>query len=110
MLKFASDIIKEIEERGSIFVPEGYVTGEITEDYIEDATYFSSKEGDFNLRAEHNCHLCKKEWLGRCFGSKHYGIDVSVNDTPVCDEYEFGGSQEKLEAIQKAEVLGVTEL
>lgn len=27
-------------------------------------------------RCEHNCHLCKNEWLGRCFGSKHYGMDV----------------------------------
>ena len=62
------------------------------------------------MRAEHNCHLCKKEWLGRCFGSHHYGLDVSVDDTPVCDQYEFGGSQEKLEAIEKAEALGLTEL
>lgn len=41
---------------------------------------------------------------------KHYGKDVSIDDTPVCDEYEFGGSPEKLEAIRKAEALGVTEL
>lgn len=61
------------------------------------------------MRAEHNCHLCKKEWLGRCMG-KHYGKDVSIVDTPVCDEYEFGGSQEKLDTINKAEALGVTEL
>ena len=60
------------------------------------------------MRAEHNCHLCKKEWLGRCFG-KYHGKDVSVNDTPVCDEYKFGGSEEKLEANNKAESLGVTE-
>lgn len=52
------------------------------------------------MRAEHNCHLCKKEWLGRCMG-KHYGKDVSIDDTPVCDEYEYGGSQEQLKAIQK---------
>lgn len=61
------------------------------------------------MRAEHNCHLCKKEWLGRCF-SKYHGKDVSVNDTPVCDEYEFGGSEEKLEAIKYAESIGVTDL
>lgn len=61
------------------------------------------------MRAEHNCHLCKKEWLGRCFG-KYHGKDVSVDDAPVCDEYEFGGSEEKLEVINKAEALGVTEL
>ena len=50
-------------------------------------------------RCEHNCHLCKKEWLGRCFG-KHYGKDVSVDDTPVCDEYVYGGSKEHLEEIE----------
>ncbi len=50
----------------------------------------------------HNCHLCKKEWLGRCFG-KHYGKDVSVDDTPVCDEYEFGGSAERLKEIEDFE-------
>lgn len=78
------------------------------------------------MRAEHNCHLCKKEWLGRCLGSKHYGMDVSMEgnreenkklkgewadgDMPVCDEYEFGGSDEKLEAIKYAESIGVTRL
>lgn len=51
----------------------------------------------------HNCHLCKKEWLGRCFGSKHYGKDVSVDDTPVCEEYEFGGSAERLKEIEELE-------
>lgn len=61
------------------------------------------------MRAEHNCHLCKKEWLGRCFG-KYNGKDISVDDTPVCDGYKFGGSEEKLEAIQYAESIGVTEL
>lgn len=77
------------------------------------------------MRAEHNCHLCKKEWLSRCFGNKHYGMDVSMEgnreenkktkgewaggDLPVCDEYEFGGSTEKLEAIQYAESIGVKE-
>ena len=62
-----------------------------------------------NIRAEHNCHLCKKEWLGRCFGSK-YGEDVSVNDTPVCDSYEFGGSDDKLKLIVYAQSIGVKEL
>ena len=54
------------------------------------------------MRAEHNCHLCKKEWLGRCFGSKHYGMSVSMEgdreenkrlkgewadgDLPICEE------------------------
>ena len=61
------------------------------------------------MRAEYNCHLCKKEYLGRCFG-KYHGKDVSANDTPVCDKYEFGGSEEKLEAINKAESLSVIEL
>ena len=50
-------------------------------------------------RCEHNCHLCKKEWLGRCFG-KHYGKDVSVDDLPICEEYIYGGSEEHLIEIE----------
>lgn len=61
-------------------------------------------------RCEHNCHLCKKEWLGRCFGSQHYGEDVSVKDLPICNEYEYGGSLEHLDEIRKAMELGVTHL
>lgn len=57
----------------------------------------------------HNCHLCRNEWLGRCFGSKHYGKDVSVNDTPVCEEYEYGGSQERLREIEALERGGTDE-
>lgn len=63
-------------------------------------------------RCEHNCHLCKKEWLGRCFG-KHYGKDVSLSkrtDLPICEDYEYGGSPEHLKEIEKAMELGVTEL
>ena len=76
-------------------------------------------------RAEHNCHLCKKEWLGRCFGTEHYGEDVSLEgdreenrktrkylinaggDLPICSEYEYGGSPEHLKDIEEAEKLGV---
>ena len=36
MVKFAEDIIKEIEERGSIEVPEGYVTGEAFEEWLRE--------------------------------------------------------------------------
>ena len=50
-------------------------------------------------RCEHNCHLCKKEWLGRCFG-KYHGKDVSVNDMPICEEYVYGGSEEYLKEIE----------
>lgn len=70
------------------------------------------------IRCEHNCHLCKKEWLGRCFGSKNHGKDVSVGrdyktesadeatDLPVCEEYEYGGTPEHLKEIEEAEKLG----
>lgn len=33
-IKFAEDIVKEIRERGSIEVPEGYVTGEAFEEWL----------------------------------------------------------------------------
>lgn len=68
-------------------------------------------------RCEHNCHLCKKEWLGRCMG-KYYGKDVSVGrdfltenaeeatDLPICDEYEYGGSESHLKEIEEAESCG----
>ena len=46
----------------------------------------------------HNCQLCRKEWLGRCFGKK-YGKDVSVDNEP-CKCYEFGGSKERLKEIE----------
>lgn len=58
------------------------------------------------IRCEHNCHLCKKEWLGRCHGD-HYGKDISVTDTPVCDGYEYGGSEQHLKEIECAQNLGV---
>ena len=49
----------------------------------------------------HNCQLCKKEWLGRCFGN-HYGQDVSMNNEP-CAGYEFGGTAERLQEIKNRE-------
>lgn len=58
------------------------------------------------MRREHNCHLCKNEWLGRCFGNKHRGKDVSLvgeTDVPVCEEYVFGGSSERLKEIEEAQ-------
>ena len=60
------------------------------------------------IRCEHNCHLCKNEWLGRCHG-KHYGKDISVEgtDIPVCDEYVYGGSEDHLKEIECATRLGV---
>lgn len=69
------------------------------------------------VRCEHNCHLCKKEYLGRCVG-KYYGKNVSigrdyktesvanVTDLPVCDEYEYGGTDEHLKEIEEAESQG----
>lgn len=77
-------------------------------------------------RCEHNCHLCEKEWLGRCFGTKHYGMSVSMKgnrdsnrkekgewadgDLPICEEYKYNGSPEHFKKIEKAMELGVTEL
>lgn len=52
-------------------------------------------------RYEHNCHLCKREWLGRCLGITNYGKDISINDTAICNEYIYGGSKELLEKINE---------
>lgn len=73
------------------------------------------------MRAEHNCRLCRNEWLGRCFSDKLHGKDVSMNgdrykneygsgDLPICDDYIYGGSEEHLKRIQYAQSIGVTEL
>ena len=48
---------------------------------------------------KHNCQLCKKEFLGRCFGER-FGTDVSVDNEP-CDGYEFGGSEKRLREIER---------
>lgn len=47
---------------------------------------------------KHNCQLCQKEWLGRCFGGR-FGKDVSIDNEP-CNEYKFGGSEERLREIE----------
>jgi hypothetical protein len=49
---------------------------------------------------KHNCQLCKNEFLGRCLG-KEYGKDVSLNNEP-CDEYKFGGTEERLHEIESS--------
>ena len=77
-------------------------------------------------RCEHNCHLCKNEWLGRCFGSKHYGLDVSMEgnreenkklnrewcdgDLPICEEYKYCGTDDHLREIELAKFLGLSYL
>lgn len=61
------------------------------------------------LRCEHNCHLCKKEFLGRCHGDQ-YGKDVSIDDTPVCSGYVYNGTEKHLKEIMCAESLGVKNL
>lgn len=47
---------------------------------------------------QHNCQLCKKEWLGRCLGAS-YGKDVSIENEP-CSSYIFGGTDERLKEIE----------
>lgn len=52
----------------------------------------------------HNCMLCKKEWLGRCFSASHYGEDVgATRDYNICKYYIFGGSEETLKEIEEFE-------
>lgn len=43
-IKFAMDIIKEIEKRGPITVPSGYVTGEVYEEQLYEEIAMDSKE------------------------------------------------------------------
>ena len=51
----------------------------------------------------HNCQLCKNEFRGRCFCVKYYGMDVSVENTPVCEQYHFNGTPERLKEIIEME-------
>lgn len=37
----------------------------------------------------HNCWQCKNSWLGRCFHSINYGLDISTKET-VCLEFIDG--------------------
>lgn len=46
----------------------------------------------------HNCHLCGHEWLGTC--NMNFRNDVSVEDTPICPNYWYAGSVERLEEIE----------
>ena len=43
-VKFADDIVKEIQERGNIEVPEGYVTGEPYEEWLHNERFFIQSE------------------------------------------------------------------
>lgn len=44
MIKYANQIIKEIEERGHIQVPNGYVTGEEFEKWLRDRNINLTRE------------------------------------------------------------------
>lgn len=49
-IKFAMDIIKEIEKRGSITVPKGYVTGEAYEEWLYEEDVMDLKAQDDFLK------------------------------------------------------------
>ena len=43
-IKFAMDIIKEIEKRGPITVPSGYITGEAYEEWLYEGIAIDSRK------------------------------------------------------------------
>jgi|GEM_PF-1932823 len=43
----------------------------------------------------HNCLLCGYEWLGRCIPKNKFVTEVH----PICDEYWYAGTEERLEEI-----------
>lgn len=55
-IKFAMDIIKEIEKRGSITVPSGYVTGEAFEEWLYEDIAMDLKSGisskDYTIKVD----------------------------------------------------------
>ncbi len=53
-IKFAMDIIKEIEKRGPITVPSGYVTGEAYEEWLYEGIAIDSKAKNITAKSNKN--------------------------------------------------------
>lgn len=66
-IKFAMDIIKEIEKRGSITVPSGYVTGEAFEEWMYEDIAMDSKV-ECSLKAT----IIKVDWYENAY-VENYG-------------------------------------
>ena len=58
-------------------------------------------------RCEHNCLLCKNEYLGRCMNNGEF---VTGENKLVCNDYIYWGSSLHLKEIIYAEKLGLKEL
>jgi hypothetical protein len=68
-VKMAKDIIKDIENRGKISVPDGYVTGEAFEKWLyEDSNYDYTcsaydKETGFCKEFKKDCDYCYSHYM-----------------------------------------------
>lgn len=59
-IKFAKDMIREIQERREIFVPQGYVTGEAYEEWLyEEVTWIDGNKNDM-FQSEKNTFISKQ--------------------------------------------------
>lgn len=51
-------------------------------------------------KPRHNCWVCKNSTGCVCQASSHFGQTVTFN-TPVCDQYEYAGTEEYLKRIMQ---------
>ncbi len=56
-IKFAEDIIKEIQARGSIQVPEGYITGEAFEEWLRSEQIFIKLPDNIDVKKENKIKI-----------------------------------------------------
>ena len=68
-IKFANDIIKEIRERGSIEVPEGYFTGEAFEEWLYEEIFIKLSDS-MDIKSK---DMIMPSSVGLNFFSENYG-------------------------------------
>ena len=56
-IKFAEDIIKEIQARGSIQVPEVYITGEAFEEWLRSEQIFIKLPDNIDVKKENKIKI-----------------------------------------------------
>lgn len=68
-VKFADEIVKEIRERGSIEVPEGYFTGEAFEEWLYKEEIHVELSNSMDIRKD----IILSSFEGLNFFSENYG-------------------------------------
>lgn len=69
-IKFADEIVKEIRERGSVEVPEGYFTGEAFEEWLYKEEIFIRLSDNMDMNRK---DMIMPSYAGMNFFSENYG-------------------------------------